>query len=203
MQWPKRPFKRLQQELSSTAEAKLASAVDEKAKERASRELKDAPTEAGRRAAIGASWYAARGRPGFRGRRLLSISGDLERPGVYEVPIGLTLGELIDLAGGVKDGKPLGAVAPSGPSGGLLPALLPAAPDFEGWLRTRPEEVPVEQWRLLSETVRAGIAAGIGMFDIRMLPLDLLLVRLIGPALSACRHHAWAGTPVMPPAETS
>ena len=77
--------KLLLQELTAAAEAKIASAVDDKAKERASRELKDAPIEAARRAAIGASWYAAQGRPGFRGRRLLSISGDLERPGVYEV----------------------------------------------------------------------------------------------------------------------
>ena len=62
------------------------------------------------------------GRPGFRGRRLLSISGDLNRPGVYEVPIGMPLGELIDLAGGVRGERGLGAVAPSGPSGGLIAA---------------------------------------------------------------------------------
>jgi NADH:ubiquinone oxidoreductase subunit F (NADH-binding)/NADH:ubiquinone oxidoreductase subunit E len=171
------------QELSSAAEAKLASATDDKTKERASRELKDAPAEAAKRAAMAASWYARQGRPGFRGRRLFSISGDLERPGVYEVPIGSSLGELIDLAGGVRGGKQLGAVAPSGPSGGLLPPLLPAAPDFENWLKTRPEEIPAEQWTLLTNTVRNGVKAGNGWFDVRSLPLDLLLVRLIGPAL--------------------
>jgi NADH:ubiquinone oxidoreductase subunit F (NADH-binding) len=145
--------------------------------------MKDAPGDAARRAALAASWYAAQGRPGFRGRRLLSISGDLERPGVYEVPIGSTLGELIDLAGGVIGGQALGAVAPSGPSGGLLPALLPAAPDYESFLKTKPEDIPGEQWKLLSETVCAGIASGKGRFDIRALPLDLHLFRLVGPVL--------------------
>ena len=41
-------------------------------------------------AATGASWYATAGQPGFRGRRLFSICGDLERPGVYEVPMNIT-----------------------------------------------------------------------------------------------------------------
>ncbi len=55
-----------------------------------------------------------------RGRRLFSISGDVARPGVYEVPTGITLGELIDrYAGGMRDGMGLAAVALSGPSGGL------------------------------------------------------------------------------------
>jgi formate dehydrogenase beta subunit len=68
----------------------------------------------------GASWYAnAR-------RRLFSISGDLERPGVYEVPFEATLGSLIEMAGGMRGGLPLKAVAPSGPSGGFVPRSLPA-----------------------------------------------------------------------------
>ena len=49
----------------------------------------------------------------------------MNRPGVYEVPIGLTLRELIvDQAGGMRDGQKLKAIAPSGPSGGFLPAAL-------------------------------------------------------------------------------
>ncbi len=69
--------------------------------------------------------------PRFGGRRLLSISGDVQRPGVYEVPIGLPLGELLNGAGycGGVLGE-LKAVATSGPSGGFLPAKWPLPPDF-------------------------------------------------------------------------
>jgi formate dehydrogenase beta subunit len=122
-----------------------------------------------------ASWYAGQGRPGFRGRRLLSISGDLERPGVYEIPIGMSLGELIGLAGGMKGGKPLGAIAPSGPSGGLIPPTLPAADGWEDRLKGKNPE--------LAKAIRDGVKAGGGRFDIRYLPLDLLLFRDVGPVL--------------------
>jgi formate dehydrogenase beta subunit len=122
-----------------------------------------------------ASWYANQGRPGFRGRRLLSISGDLERPGVYEIPIGMSLGELIDLAGGVQGKWGLGAVAPSGPSGGLIPPTLPA--DY-GWEQRLKDKRPE-----LANAIRKGIAVGGARFDIRYLPLDLLQFREIGPVL--------------------
>jgi formate dehydrogenase beta subunit len=69
-------------------------------------------------------WYVAKNKPGAAGLRFFSICGDVQKPGVYEVEIGSTLGELIDLAGGVRDGLPLKAVAPSGPSGGFIPAVL-------------------------------------------------------------------------------
>ena len=73
-------------------------------------------------------WYASQGTGGGagRGRRFFSISGDLNRPGAYEVPSGITLRQLIiDFCGGMKDGQALKAFAPSGPSGGFLPAMLP------------------------------------------------------------------------------
>jgi NADH:ubiquinone oxidoreductase subunit F (NADH-binding)/NADH:ubiquinone oxidoreductase subunit E len=121
------------------------------------------------------SWYAAQGRPGFRGRRLFSMSGDLERPGVYEVPVGTPLGELIALAGGVRGGRALGAVAPSGPSGGLLPPTLPVAAGWEARLAGKSE--------ILVQAIRDGIAAGKGRFDVLSLPLDLNLFREVGPVL--------------------
>ena len=66
-------------------------------------------------------------RPGFKGRRLFSISGDVVRPGVYEVPNGAPLRELVcELAGGIRGGEELKAVALSGPSGGFTPARLSA-----------------------------------------------------------------------------
>jgi NADH:ubiquinone oxidoreductase subunit F (NADH-binding) len=64
------------------------------------------------------------GRLRGKGLRFFSICGDVTRPGVYEVPVGLTVGELIAMAGGMRDGLPLLAFAPSGPSGGFLPATL-------------------------------------------------------------------------------
>jgi formate dehydrogenase beta subunit len=83
------------------------------------------------------SWYSALGQakrlpakdnalPHYQGARFFSVSGDVAKPGVYEVPIGITLGELIDRhCGGMKDGLPLKAVATSGPSAGFLPAAIP------------------------------------------------------------------------------
>ncbi|HEY2342916.1 MAG TPA: NAD(P)H-dependent oxidoreductase subunit E, partial [Chthoniobacteraceae bacterium] len=78
----------------------------------------------------GGKTYAEHGVNGWQGRRLFSISGDLNRPGVYEAPMGLTLRELVEgqeYCRGVRDGKKLKAFAPSGPSGGFLPAKLTTA----------------------------------------------------------------------------
>ena len=73
----------------------------------------------------GGEWYRDGGINGATGMRFISISGDVVKPGVYEAPFGLTIGELINKwCGGMKDGQKLKAVAPSGPSGGFLPAVL-------------------------------------------------------------------------------
>jgi NADH:ubiquinone oxidoreductase subunit F (NADH-binding) len=63
-------------------------------------------------------WYR------FNPLRFFSISGDVKRPGVYEVSFSTTLGELIDKAGGIADGLELYAAAMSGPSGGFVPAAF-------------------------------------------------------------------------------
>ena len=52
-------------------------------------------------------------------RRLFCLSGAIARPGVYEVELGLTLGQLIDLAGGMRDGSELQAVLLGGAAGGF------------------------------------------------------------------------------------
>ena len=70
----------------------------------------------------GAERYIAAGAAGSKGRRLFSVSGDVARPGVYEVAVGSTLAELIELAGGVPRG--LKAIATSGPSGGFVPPRI-------------------------------------------------------------------------------
>ncbi len=73
----------------------------------------------------GGEWYAKGGINGASGMRFISISGDVARPGVYEAPFGLTVRDLIfKLSGGMREGQKLQAIAPSGPSGGFLPAVL-------------------------------------------------------------------------------
>jgi len=71
----------------------------------------------------GGEWYAGLGTPKNGGTRMLCISGHVNHPGIYEVPLGLNMRRAIDeLAGGVRDGKKLKAVIPGGSSCPLLKA---------------------------------------------------------------------------------
>ena len=71
----------------------------------------------------GGDWYAALGTPKNGGTRLYSISGHINKPGIYELPLGFNLKRMIeDVAGGMKDGKKLKAVIPGGSSCPLLSA---------------------------------------------------------------------------------
>jgi NADH-quinone oxidoreductase subunit F len=71
----------------------------------------------------GAEWYTSIGTPKNSGTRLFGISGHVNRPGVFELPLGVTLRELIFAhAGGMKDGKALKAVIPGGSSVPVLRA---------------------------------------------------------------------------------
>ena len=75
--------------------------------------------------ARGVEWYKAAGRNGSRGLKFVGVSGHCAKPGIYEVPLGITMREvLFDYAGGVRDGHSLKAFAPSGPSSGYLPASM-------------------------------------------------------------------------------
>jgi NADH-quinone oxidoreductase subunit F len=67
--------------------------------------------------AKGPQAFAAVGTDQSSGPKLFCVSGAVSRPGVYEVPYGTTLGELIDLAGGVPTGRRLGAVLMGGAAG--------------------------------------------------------------------------------------
>jgi NADH-quinone oxidoreductase subunit F len=69
---------------------------------------------------VGAEAYAATGTPGSTGTRLFCLSGCVERPGLYEVEMGIPLRELLDLAGGVRGGRPLRAVLLGGAAGTFL-----------------------------------------------------------------------------------
>ncbi len=70
----------------------------------------------------GADWWREQGRGQAEGLKLLAVSGDVERPDVYCVPMGTTARELLALAGGVQGGKPLLAFFPGGASTNPLPA---------------------------------------------------------------------------------
>ncbi len=73
----------------------------------------------------GLEGFKAQGLGGAAGLKFIGISGDVLRPGVYEVPMGTPTSEVIFRhAGGLPDGKRLKAFAPSGPSGGYLPASM-------------------------------------------------------------------------------
>jgi [NiFe] hydrogenase diaphorase moiety large subunit len=64
----------------------------------------------------GPGWFAQMGSQGSAGTKLLSVSGDCQRPGIYEVPFGITLAELLKLAGAAN----AVAVQVGGPSGRLV-----------------------------------------------------------------------------------
>jgi formate dehydrogenase beta subunit len=73
----------------------------------------------------GAEWYKTAGVGGSRGLKFVGVSGHVMRPGVYEVPMGTTMREVIfGNAGGIRGGRGLKAFAPSGPSSGYLPASM-------------------------------------------------------------------------------
>lgn len=70
----------------------------------------------------GPEWWRAQGEGDFAGLKFISISGDVAHPGVYEIPVGISVRELIERAGGMRDGKPLLAFLPGGASSNFLPA---------------------------------------------------------------------------------
>jgi NADH-quinone oxidoreductase subunit F len=64
--------------------------------------------------------YAETGTEASTGTKLFCLSGHVEQPGVYEVPFGTTLRELLDLAGGIAGGRELQAILLGGAAGGFL-----------------------------------------------------------------------------------
>jgi NADH-quinone oxidoreductase subunit F len=71
----------------------------------------------------GGAWFAGIGTERSTGPKLFCVSGHVERPGVYELPLGTTFREIIEEhCGGIKDGKKLKAFIPGGSSAPVLPA---------------------------------------------------------------------------------
>ncbi|CAM5198647.1 NADH-quinone oxidoreductase subunit F OS=Castellaniella defragrans (strain DSM / CCUG 39792/ 65Phen) OX=1437824 GN=BN940_04986 PE=3 SV=1 [Castellaniella denitrificans] len=71
---------------------------------------------------LGAQAYAELGVEKAGGTKIFSISGDVERPGNYEIPLGTPFPKLLELAGGMRGGRKLKAVIPGGSSAPVLPA---------------------------------------------------------------------------------
>jgi NADH:ubiquinone oxidoreductase subunit F (NADH-binding) len=79
----------------------------------------------------GAAWWKEQGAGESAGLKFFAVSGHVERPGVYCVPMGTTARQLLDLAGGVSGGGRLGAIQPGGASSNFLgPASLDVPLDF-------------------------------------------------------------------------
>jgi NADH:ubiquinone oxidoreductase subunit F (NADH-binding) len=115
----------------------------------------------------GGPWYRDQGANGAKGLRLVSISGDVNRPGVYEAPFGLTAREHIErLGSGMRDGQMLKAIAPSGPSSGYLPAQLA--------VKSLPDKF-----------VKAKVPPGAETYAILDLPLDGDTLKLMDAMLGA------------------
>ena len=82
----------------------------------------------------GATWFSEIGVPNGGGTKIFSVSGHVNRPGNYEVPLGTPFADLLDLAGGVLDGRKLKAVIPGGSSVPVVPAdlMMQATMDYDG-----------------------------------------------------------------------
>ena len=72
----------------------------------------------------GADWFVGLGPKNNAGTKIFSVSGHINRPGNYEVPLGTPFRELLEMAGGMLNGKELKAVIPGGSSVPVLPADL-------------------------------------------------------------------------------
>ncbi|MEY4764571.1 MAG: hypothetical protein RI907_1244 [Pseudomonadota bacterium] len=72
----------------------------------------------------GGEAYLAVGKPNNGGTKLFTVSGDVERPGNYEIPMGTPFSTLLELAGGPRKGRKLKAVIPGGSSSPVIPGHI-------------------------------------------------------------------------------
>jgi NADH-quinone oxidoreductase subunit F/NADP-reducing hydrogenase subunit HndC len=81
----------------------------------------------------GADWFASVGTDGSKGTAIFSLTGKMANCGLIEVPMGITLREIVfDIGGGIPGGKAFKAVQTGGPSGGCLPpSFLDTPVDFD------------------------------------------------------------------------
>ena len=81
----------------------------------------------------GADWFNKIGTKGSKGTKIFSLVGKVNNTGLVEVPMGMTLREIVyDIGGGIRGGKKFKAVQTGGPSGGVIPeSLLDLPVDFD------------------------------------------------------------------------
>jgi len=81
----------------------------------------------------GVDWYRSMGTAGSKGTKVFSLVGKVKNTGLVEVPMGMTLRQIVfDIGGGVPNGKRIKAVQTGGPSGGFIPERLLDLPvDFD------------------------------------------------------------------------
>lgn len=82
----------------------------------------------------GAVWFAQLGVPNSGGTKCFSVSGHVQRPGNFEVPLGIPFATLLEMAGGLFEGRSLKAVIPGGSSVPVVPgeAMMNASMDYDG-----------------------------------------------------------------------
>jgi NADH-quinone oxidoreductase subunit F len=79
----------------------------------------------------GGANFLAVGKPNNGGTKIFSVSGDVEKPGNYEIPLGTPFSKLLELAGGMRGGRKLKMVIPGGSSMPVLPAEIMMATDMD------------------------------------------------------------------------
>lgn len=84
--------------------------------------------------AKGGQWFLDLGKPNNGGCKIFSVTGHVNKPGNYEVPLGIPFKELLELAGGMKDGRKLKGVIPGGSSMPVLPGdvMMNVTMDYDG-----------------------------------------------------------------------
>ena len=82
----------------------------------------------------GADWFHELGTPNNGGQKIFCMTGHVNKPGNYEVPLGMPFSELLELAGGVRKGHKLKAVIPGGSSTPVVPAdvMMQTAMSYDG-----------------------------------------------------------------------
>ncbi len=79
----------------------------------------------------GGQWFQDLGKPNNGGSKIFAVSGHVNNPGNFEVPMGIPFVKLLEMAGGMRNGKKLKAVIPGGSSTPVLPADIMLALDMD------------------------------------------------------------------------
>ena len=79
----------------------------------------------------GGKWFLEQGRPNNGGTKLFCVSGHVNNPGNFEIPLGTPFAKLLEMAGGVRDGHKLKAVIPGGSSVPVMPAEIIMETDMD------------------------------------------------------------------------